>query len=243
MFQTSNIVCRSVSLTDELKIGLEYDSHRGLLNIFVKNTESNIDFPSQINILSNQYKNDDYHYCSSEIKQGLIFDYYLLIWFDLILILILDLQDEITDVSYREEDEPKICIELSNIYVYDLYDENENDLCQTMITSPSSLLLFSSSLSSSSSSCSDEQTIDNDDGYSTHSLDDIDQHHPHQSISIPSSKFIIPFVPYQPHHFNYSSEEYISSIHRLIGQVMWLSPFKKTVKQMMFSWLFLSGFH
>jgi len=147
----------------------------------------------------------------------------------LILIIILDLQDEITDISYRdEEDEPKICIELSNIYVYDLYDdENENNLCQTMI--------ISSSLSSSaSSSCFDEHTIDNDDGYSTHSLDDIEQQQ-QQSISIPSSKFLVPFVPYQHHYY---SEEYVSSIHRLIEQVMWLNPFKKTVKQMMINHLF-----
>jgi hypothetical protein len=133
---------------------------------------------------------------------------------DLILILILDLKHEIIDVSYGEDDEPKICIELSNIYVYDVFDENENDLCQTMIRS------------SSSSSCFDEQTTDNDDGYSTHSLDDTEQH---------QSKLIIPFVSYQPHDY---SEVYVSSIHRLIEQVMWLSPFKKTVKQMMVNHLF-----
>ncbi len=152
----------------------------------------------------------------------------------MIVIIVLDLQDEIIDVSYRdEEDEPKICIELSNIYVYDLYDDenaNANNLCQTMITS--SPLLFSSS-SSASSSCFDEHTIDNDDGYSTHSLDDIEQQQ--QSISIPSSKFLVPFVPYQHHYY---SEEYVSSIHRLIEQVMWLNPFKKTVKQMMINHLF-----
>jgi len=147
---------------------------------------------------------------------------------DLILIIILDLKDEITDISYRERDEPKICIELSNIYVYDLYDENENDLCQTMITS-SPL----SSSSSSSSSCFDEQTTDNDDGYSTHSLDDIEQQQ--QSISIPLSKFILPFVPYQHHYY---SEEYVPSIRRLIEQIMWLNPFKKTIKQMMINHLF-----
>ncbi len=146
---------------------------------------------------------------------------------DLILIIILDLKDEITDIPYREEDEPKICIELSNIYVYDLYDENENDLCQTMITS-SPL-----SSSSSSSSCFDEQTTDNDDGYSTHSLDDIEQQQ--QSISIPLSKFILPFVPYQHHYY---SEEYVPSIRRLIEQIMWLNPFKKTIKQMMINHLF-----
>lgn len=149
---------------------------------------------------------------------------------DLILIILLDLKNEINDISsYREEDdEPKIYIEISNIYVYDIFDENENDLCQTMITS--SPLLFSSS----SSSCSDEQTTDNDDGYSTHSLDDIEQQQ--QSISLSSSKLIIPFVSYQQYH--YYPEEYISSIHRLIEKVLWLSPFKKTVKQMMINHLF-----
>ncbi len=151
----------------------------------------------------------------------------------MILIIILDLENKIDDISYREEDEPKICIEISNIYVYDLFDDNENDLCQTMITSP---LLLSSSLSSSSSSCFDEQTTDNDDGYSTHSLDDIEQQQQPQSISIPSSKLIIPFVSYQ--HDYYHPEEYVSSIHRLVEQVMWLNPFKKTVKQMMINHLF-----
>ena len=107
----------------------------------------------------------------------------------------------------KEEDEPKICIELSNIYVYDLIDENENNLFQTMITS------------SSSSSCFDELSIDNDDGYSTHSHDDIEQQ-PSKSI-----------VPYQ-HHY------YVSSIHRLIEELIWLNPFKKTVKQMMNNALF-----
>lgn len=68
MFQTSNIVCQTVNLTDDIKIGLEYDIHRGLLNIFVKN---HMDYPSQINILSNQHKNDDYHFHTSNIQQGL----------------------------------------------------------------------------------------------------------------------------------------------------------------------------
>ncbi|CAF0823742.1 unnamed protein product [Rotaria sordida] len=219
MFQTSNIVCQNVYLTDDFKIGLEYDNHRGLLNILLKNTDNNIELPSHINILSNQnqeyeltLKNKHEYFLSSTRLQD-------------------DLENEITNISYREEDEPKICIELSNIYVYDLYDENENDLCQTMITS--SPLLFSSSLSSSSS-CFDETTIDNDDGYSTHSLDDIEQQH-QQSISKLSSKEIIPFKSYQ---FSYYIEEYVSSIHRLIEQLIWLSPFKKTVKQMMNNHLF-----
>ena len=109
-------------------------------------------------------------------------------------------------VSFGENVQPKICIELSNIYVYDLDDENEIDL-----TSPE--------LSSSSSSCFDDQTFDNDDGYSTHSLDDID------TRSIPSSKLI---VPYQSHF----SEDYLPSITRLIERMMWFNPFRKIVKQM-----------
>ncbi len=77
----SNIVCQSVHLTDQLKIGLEYDMHRGLLNIFVKNNGNNIEFPSQINILSNQYKDYEYLLSSSKIQQSLciFFDSYLLI--------------------------------------------------------------------------------------------------------------------------------------------------------------------
>ncbi|CAF4813558.1 unnamed protein product, partial [Rotaria sp. Silwood1] len=30
MFQTSNTICQNVYLTDDFKIGLEYDNHRGL---------------------------------------------------------------------------------------------------------------------------------------------------------------------------------------------------------------------
>ncbi|UJR31033.1 hypothetical protein I4U23_018543 [Adineta vaga] len=221
MLQTSNVICQSVHLTDELKIGLEYDRSQGLLNIFVKNTGQQNQYPSQINILSNE--NKDYLVQSSQIQQR-------------------DIQNEITDLSFRDEDEPKICIELSNIYVYDIFDENENDLCQTMITSPTFLLPPSvpspcSSSSSSSSSCFDEQTSDNDDGYSTHSLDDTEHHQEQQqlSLSIPSSKLIMPFVSYQ---HNYYLEESVSSIHRLMEQVMWLSPFKTTVKQLMINHLF-----
>lgn len=130
---------------------------------------------------------------------------------------ILDINDQITDlVSFGENVQPKICIELSNIYVYDLDDENEIDL-----TSPE-VFLFSSS---SSSSCFDDQTTDNDDGYSTHSLDDIDQH---DARTIPSSKLIQPFVSYQSHF----SEDYLSSIARLIDRMMWFNPFRKIVKQM-----------
>lgn len=140
------------------------------------------------------------------------------------------MNNEINDVvSFREhDDEPKICIELSTIYVYDLDDENEIDM--TSSSTSSELCLCSSSSSSSSLSCFDDQTIDNDDdGYSTHSLDDID----HQStISIPTSKLIQPFVSsYRTHaHF---SEDNLLSIARLIDRMMWLNPFRKLVKQML----------
>lgn len=100
-----------------------------------------------------------------------------------------------------------------------------------MITS--SPLVFSSPLSSSSSYF-DEPTIDNDDGYSTHSLDDTEQHQ-QQSISIPRSKMIIPFVSYQ---YSYSIEQNISPVRRFIEQIMWLSPFKKIIKRMMNTHLF-----
>lgn len=76
-FSSSNIICRSVNLTDELKIGLEYDIHDGLLNIFIKNTGNIIQLPSQINILSDQnkesqliYDNHEYLINSSKFQQG-----------------------------------------------------------------------------------------------------------------------------------------------------------------------------
>jgi hypothetical protein len=123
----------------------------------------------------------------------------------------------------RTENQPKICYEISTTYVYDIIDENENfeqiDFSQTMIPS-----------SSSSSSCFDEQTIDNDDGYSTHSLDDIEQQQQQLSLVIPSSKFIIPSFSF-PHH--YYSEQYVSPIRRLIEHLTLLNPYKKTIQKMM----------
>ena len=71
MFKTSNIVYQSVNLTDELKIGLEYDINDGLLNIFVKNTGDNIQYPTQINILSKDFDNHEYIFRSSELQHGL----------------------------------------------------------------------------------------------------------------------------------------------------------------------------
>lgn len=143
--------------------------------------------------------------------------------------------DQITDVIYwqEEEDEPKICIELSNIYVYDIdeeeegeEDENENNYCERMITSSSSCL-YPSSISSSSS-CFDDQTIDNDDGYSTHSLDDTEQQ---QSLSILPSKFLLPVISYQ-HEDNANSRDCRSSLQRLIEETVWLNPFRQPIKQM-----------
>lgn len=90
-------------------------------------------------------------------------------------------------------------------------------------------MITSSSSSSSSSSWCGEQTIDNDDGYSTHSLDDIEQQ---QSLVMPSSKTLVPFIStssYYPHY----SEQYISPVRQLIEQLTWLSPFKKTMHEMM----------
>jgi hypothetical protein len=115
-----------------------------------------------------------------------------------------------------------ICYEISTTYIYDINDEHENlDLSPIMITS-------------SSSSCFDEQTLDNDDGYSTHSQDDIDQQQ--LSLVIPSPKFLLP--SFSSSH-RYCSEQYVLSIRRLIEQLMWLCPFKKTIQQMMMNHLFI----
>jgi hypothetical protein len=136
------------------------------------------------------------------------------------LIILLDQTEVIFD------NEPKICYEISTTYVYDIIDDNENtdqiDLNQTMI------------ISSSSSLCFDEQTTDNDDGYSTHSLDDTEQQQ--LSLAIPSSKLIVPSFLSQ-HHYYYS-EQSISPIRRLIGQLTWLSPFKKTIQETMMNHIF-----
>lgn len=74
MLSTSNIIYQNVYLTDDFKIDLEYDNHRGLLNISLKNTE----LLSHINILSNEskeyelkLKNNDYSPDSIELQDGL----------------------------------------------------------------------------------------------------------------------------------------------------------------------------
>jgi len=145
--------------------------------------------------------------------------------------------DEIT--YWQDNDEPKICIELSNIYSYDIEDdddedvddyENENNYCETMITSSSSPSRYSSSISSASSSCFDEQTTDNDDGYSTHSLDDTEQQHQQQhSLSILPSKCL---VSYQ-YDGNDCSKESVSCLRHLIEELIWLNPYRKSIRQMM----------
>jgi hypothetical protein len=124
------------------------------------------------------------------------------------------------------DNEPKILYEISTTYVYDVTVENENidqiDFSQTRI-------------SSSSSSCFDEPTMDNDDGYSTHSLDDIEQQQ-QPSLTIPASKLIVPSFSFE--HSSYYSEQYVSPIRRLIEQLIWLSPFKKTMREMMMNHIF-----
>jgi hypothetical protein len=81
MLQTSNIVCRSVCLTDELQIGLEFNPHDGLLNIFVKTAGDHMDVPNRIDVHSNRfdpckstwYHDKDYS-CSSDSQSGLSID-------------------------------------------------------------------------------------------------------------------------------------------------------------------------
>jgi hypothetical protein len=81
MLQTSNIVWQSVSLTDELKINLEYDVHRGLLNVFVKNIGDKNELPCQINVLSKRFEeceltSSDKHLHPSEIQHGLCIEFF-----------------------------------------------------------------------------------------------------------------------------------------------------------------------
>ncbi|CAF0870166.1 unnamed protein product [Adineta ricciae] len=194
MLQTSRLIWQTVNLTDELKINLQYDINRNSLNISVKNTGDNKDLSCCLNVLPTPQ--DEIKSTSCQISSDLL--------------------------EQDDENEAKICYELSTTYVYDIIDENEandqTDLSQTKIT-------FSSS-SSSSFSCFDDQTTDNDDGYSTHSLDDIEQ----QSVMIPSPKSIVPALY---HHYYYYSEQYVSPICRLIGQLTWQNRFKKTIRDMM----------
>ena len=134
-----------------------------------------------------------------------------------------------------EDDEPPICYEITTTYVYDLIDENEH----AAQTNWSETRMACSSSLSSSSSCFDDQTTDNDDGYSTHSLDDVEQ----QRLVTSSPQPLVPFFssPSRQACLCYS-EQYVSPLRRLIEQLTWRNPFKKTMHDMMmmnhlFDWL------
>jgi len=216
MLQTSNIVFQTVDLTDGLKIGLEYDLHGGALNIFVKNTGDQMDLPCQINILSNRPE----QYEESSIDENDSFDYQTDID---------DEHDKTLDVISRDDDEPLICVEITNIFVYDIIDDNETELNETIVASSSSSSCTASLL------CFDDHTTDNDDGYSTHSSNDMEHSQRQQlSLSLSPCKTLMP-ISFDDH----SHADELLSIRRLIERLIWLSPFKKTVRQMMFdSYLF-----
>ena len=128
----------------------------------------------------------------------------------------------------NENNQVKICYEISTIYVYDIIDEYKSidqiDYNQAMVPFYSS---------SSSPSSFDEQTVDKDDGYSTHSLDDIEQQQTQQLLVIPSLKLMVPVFLGQHYYDNYYCEQYASPIHQLIERLIWISPFKKTMQKMM----------
>jgi len=91
-------------------------------------------------------------------------------------------------------------------------------------------------LSSSTSACFDEQTLDNDDdGYSTHSSDDCEQHQPQLPLSIPPTKKIRPAYS----RFYHTFKQYKKPIRRLIEQTIWLNVFKKPIRQTMMNHRFL----
>jgi len=71
-FPQTNLICQSVNLTDDLKIGLQYDIQQGLLNIFVNNSHTNTLQSSQINIHSNPYEtnSNNYLFNSSKTQQS-----------------------------------------------------------------------------------------------------------------------------------------------------------------------------
>lgn len=113
-----------------------------------------------------------------------------------------------------------ICYEVSTTYSYDLSDEDEIDLHDTMLVS-------------SSCSYSDVQTLDNDDGYSTHSHDDTD---PSLPIAIQQQQLSLMIPPVKS--LRLSSEQYVLTVRRLMKQLTWLNPFKKTIEQMMIHEIF-----
>lgn len=189
--QPSNIVWQSVSLTDDVKINLQYDIHRGCLNIFVKNIGDTKKLPCQINVLSDQ--------------------------------------NETIAEEFIPDGEPMICYEVSTTYSYDLTSDDDdedihgNDCNQTILIS-------------SSSSCSDVQTLDNDDGYSTHSHDDTEPLQQQLSLMIPPVKSLRPSFSFFSYHS--TSEQSVLSVRRLIEHITWFNPFKKTIQQMMIHEIF-----
>ena len=192
----SNMVYQSVRLTDDVKINLQYDIHRGWLNIFVKNLGDKKILPCHINVLSDQ---------NETIGSA-------------------------TNLLDFPDTEPMICYEISTTYSYDLTPEDEDlpeiDFNQTMIIS-------------SSSSCSDVQTLDNDDGYSTHSHDDTESTQQQQqqlSLMIPPVKSLRPSFSFSSHHS--TCEQYVLSVRRLIEHMTWFNPLKKTIQQMMINEIF-----
>jgi hypothetical protein len=100
----------------------------------------------------------------------------------------------------------QIYLELSRTYVYDIHDDNSQ---ATIDCHPSMCSILS-----------DESITDYDDGYSTHSSDDVE----HQQLSTSVSKSL-PLC----HSFQSS----IWPIRRLIQQSTFFNPFKKTIQQMM----------
>lgn len=58
MLQTSNIVWHNVNLTDEVKLNLQYDTHSGLLNIFINNNGDEKEIPCHINITPSHNKKE-----------------------------------------------------------------------------------------------------------------------------------------------------------------------------------------
>lgn len=192
ILHTSNVVCQSVYLTDDVKINLQYDIQQGLLNIFVKNIGENRQLPCHINVLSDR---------SDTIQSS---------------------------PSNLLLDSPEvICYEISTTYSYDLTYEDDDlheiDLNQTMLVS-------------SSCSCSDVQTLDNDDGYSTHSHDDTDP--PLSIVAQQQLSLMIPPVKSLRPWLCFSSEQYVLSVRRLIKQLTWSNPLKKTIEQMMINEIF-----
>lgn len=108
--------------------------------------------------------------------------------------------------SSPDDNQVKIFYELSTIYTYDEFENDE------IIDNSNSTLL----------SCCDElTTIDHDDGYSTHSSDD--NEHPYSLI--PTSKSLLSFD---------SSDFYPTFVRHLIEQTISLNPLRKIIEKMMF---------